>query len=453
MIRWDGQRYIRTEPKITGDEGQYETHGTVTPSGIHHHINYLDYQTWLYQYKLRDLGIADNTIFIFCSDNGTSGYGKNSTDRQKGTHVPLIIHAPGMTRRGAQDALVNLSDFLPTIAQLTGVELPDNYEINGESLVPFLFGDKPSHREWLYGYKDGEQIIRGENVMRDGRGKWWDVAQTPDDLISFKPITDWEAVSHDHREERDKLESLLPRFNQKLHGKNGPGVENPRSDKRLTATTQTQSKWKLTFHDDYEGRGEIGGDYKTSLGHEDAWTVRDGVLVGKQTRDDHGAVIRTEIDFDDIDIEFDFRFDGGKSFNFVIDDANEASVHAGHICRASVFPRFIRISDDKLGGMNLEVRKLRKDPNLAPEEATKLKALLERTQASAKIDLKQGVWYTLRIRIRGEVMKAFLDDELVTSLRSPGFAHPTKTKFGFTVNGQSIEYDNLMVRQPRAAER
>ena len=61
------------------------------------------------------------------------------------------------------------------------------------------------------------------------------------------------------------------------------------------------------------------------------------------------------MDFDDVDIQFNFRFGDGKSFNFVIDDANEKSVHAGHICRVSIIPKYLRIGDDKTGSMNLEV--------------------------------------------------------------------------------------------------
>ena len=444
VIRWDGERYHRTTPLITGDAGNYDTHGTVTPPGIHHHVNYLDYQAWLYQNKLKDLGIADNTIFIFCADNGTSGYGKNSPDRQKGTHVPLIISARGLTKRGEQDVLVNMSDILPTIAELSGVPLPANYEINGESLVPLLFGDRPTHREWLYGYLDDRQIIRGTKVLRDGRGKWWDVERTPDDLISFPEIDDWTMVSAAHRSERDKLEALLPRFDQRTHGKNAPG-----DDSTSRSAREPQQEWSPTFRDDYEDRTEIGQRYTTSRGHEEGWSVLNGVLVGKQTKDDHGAVIRTELDFDDVDIQFAFRFNGGKSFNFVIDDSNERSVHAGHICRASVSPKSLRISDDKTGSMNLEVRRRRQDKTLSGKAATDLRQLLERTQSSAKVDVGPGRWHTFRIRIRGDVMKAFLNGELVASLQSPGFAHPTKTKFGFTVNGQSIEFDNLTVRQPK----
>jgi len=212
VINWDGSRYARTQPNVTGDRGVYDTHGTVTEPGIHNHVNYLDYQVWLYREKLKEMGIEENTVLIFCADNGTSGYGKGSGDRQKGTHVPLIIYAPGMKKHGRQDVLVNMSDMLPTIAELAGVDLPPDYEINGESLVPFLFADKPTHRDWIYGYRGGEQIIRGSKVLKDGRDKWWDVSSEPSDLISFSQIKDWKNVSAAHRAERDKLKRILPRF-------------------------------------------------------------------------------------------------------------------------------------------------------------------------------------------------------------------------------------------------
>ena len=115
--------------------------------------------------------------------------------------------------------------------------------------------------------------------------------------------------------------------------------------------------------------------------------------------------------------------------------------------RASVFPNFLKISDDMTGSMNLEVRKQRQNQNLSGEDAQALHDLLERTQSSAKISIHPGRWHTLRVRIRSDVMKAFLDGELITSLHSPGFDHAAKTKFGFTVNGESIDFDNMVVRR------
>jgi len=199
------------------------------------------------------------------------------------------------------------------------------------------------------------------------------------------------------------------------------------------------------FADDFEGRTKIGKDYVTALAGTDAWTIKDGVLIGKQTNPEHGAVIRKELPFRDINIEVDFRFSGGSRFNFVIDDKNEKSVHAGHICRLSISPNSLKISDDKTGGMNLKVRAQRQDNNLPEKKKKALDNLLGRTTSSAKLALKKDQWYHLRVRIQGDLMEAYIDSKLVASLRSPGIAHPTKTKFGPTVNDATIDFDNLKV--------
>ncbi|MDU0354748.1 sulfatase-like hydrolase/transferase [Paraglaciecola aquimarina] len=207
VIKWDGKGYTRTTPNITGEKGQYNTHGTVTPAGMKYHVEYLDYQVWLYLEKLAEMGIENDTILIFASDNGSSKYGKGSEDRQKGTHVPLIVYAPGanLTKQGKLPELASIADILPTLADIMGIDIAEDYEINGESLWPFLTSDKPHHRNWTYGYKKDAQLIRGHRVMLDGNKKWWDVTTQPADLISYPEITDWSKVSAAHRAERDAL--------------------------------------------------------------------------------------------------------------------------------------------------------------------------------------------------------------------------------------------------------
>ncbi len=224
VLRWDGQTYHRTEPAITGDAGQYDTHGTVTDPGIHHHVNYLDYQVSLYLKKFKELGVENDTVLVFCADNGSSGYGKGSPDRQKGTHVPMIVYAPGQgwVREGEQDVLSDVSDLLPTIAELAGVELPADYEVNGQSLLPFLRGQSETHRSYIYGFRRDQQLIRGTRVMKDGKERWWDVSSRPADLISFEEIKDWDAVSSAHRAERDRLQAVLPRFSRESTTRDAP---------------------------------------------------------------------------------------------------------------------------------------------------------------------------------------------------------------------------------------
>ena len=225
IVKWDGKKYHRVEPNITGDKGVYDTHGSITRPGIHHMINYIDYQMWRYRRELEKMGVADNTVIIFAADNGTSGYGKNKGEKQKGCHIPMIIYAPGMTKHGEQDVLASVVDVLPTLADLTGFKLPADYEIDGESLVPFLYSNQPEHRKWLYCQRGPEQLIRGTKVLKDGADRWWDVSSYPDDLISFPSVKNWGAVSEGSREEREKLIGLLPKFDLYYDAYNAPGVD------------------------------------------------------------------------------------------------------------------------------------------------------------------------------------------------------------------------------------
>lgn len=235
IVKWDGKKYTRVEPKITGDNGVYDTHNTLSPMGMHSHVTYLDYMIWRYTEQFKKMGIADNTVLIIAADNGTSGYGKASPDRQKGVHIPLIIYAPclDMTKSGAQDVLANIGDIVPTVADLVGFKIPKNYHIDGESMVPFLTTSKPKHREWIYSYRSQMQLIRGQKVLRDGFGKWWDVEKIPADLISFPQITDWSKVSAAHRAERDKLEQTMKQFDVYTTEYNGPdGNAQPKFGKK-----------------------------------------------------------------------------------------------------------------------------------------------------------------------------------------------------------------------------
>ncbi len=212
-----------------------------------------------------------------------------------------------------------------------------------------------------------------------------------------------------------------------------------------TTALANHHKREVIFSDDFTGRSEVGSNYVTHAEWKGDWTVVDDVLVGKQMNPGHGATIRLMREFRNLDMEFDFRFNGGTSWNFVVDDQNYKPVHAGHICRLSISPKSIKVADDKTGSMDLNIRNQRQDENLPEEQRKALDAYIETKQATAKLDLKKGQWYNLRVTIIDEVMSAYIDGKEVTSLRSPGFAHPIKNKFGFTVNGSDTEFDNIKI--------
>jgi len=190
------------------------------------------------------------------------------------------------------------------------------------------------------------------------------------------------------------------------------------------------------FRDRFE-RDRIGSAWTS---HANSFFIRDGVLVASQLPDaDHGAVTRAQLDFRDAAIDFNFKYDGGERFNFVVDDKRCKEVHAGHICRVSFRKDGFTIQDDRTGVMNLEIRGLRDDP----AHKDRIEALLETKKHSVEMKFVDGTWYHARIVIAGEAMRVFLNGVLAGELISKGIAHPTKTQFGFTTTGRDILFDNV----------
>ena len=170
----------------------------VTDAHIDRHIEYLDFQVQEITDELERLGIADNTVLIFTTDNGTLGYGKGNATKQRGVHVPFIIHAPGqLAVQGEQDVLSDLTDVWPTLADIVGYEPPADYEVDGDSLWDYLTGETSEHREWISSYLGEKQFIRGDNVLRDGNGNWWDTrgAVDGDSFVALTANSDPELLA------------------------------------------------------------------------------------------------------------------------------------------------------------------------------------------------------------------------------------------------------------------
>jgi arylsulfatase A len=97
---------------------------------------------------LKDLGLEENTVVLFVSDNGALGgadarkplYGDKADLYEGGIRVPLIVRWPGRIEAGAvRDTLTSSIDLFPTLLELANVNtLPES--IDGVSLAPILLG-------------------------------------------------------------------------------------------------------------------------------------------------------------------------------------------------------------------------------------------------------------------------------------------------------------------------
>jgi arylsulfatase A len=98
--------------------------------------------------RLAQLGLAENTIVIFLTDNGPNGQRYNAALRaakgsvyEGGVRVPFFIRWPGRLEAGRRlDRIAAHIDVYPTLLELCGVPLPKKLPLDGRSLAPLLAG-------------------------------------------------------------------------------------------------------------------------------------------------------------------------------------------------------------------------------------------------------------------------------------------------------------------------
>lgn len=125
--------------------------------------------------KLEELGLDDDTLVIFSSDNGgVGGYddvglsekmgvtdnaplkGGKGTLYEGGVRVPYVFHWKGAIKPGQTEATpINSVDLYPTLLELAGAEAPADYPLDGVSYAKLLTEGKPLEREALYWHFPG----------------------------------------------------------------------------------------------------------------------------------------------------------------------------------------------------------------------------------------------------------------------------------------------------------
>ncbi len=174
--------------------------------------------------KLDEAGVWDNTLILFTGDNGSPGgkkggikselngriiEGGKSLTTDAGTRVPLVANMPGTVPPGkVSDDLVDFSDMMPTIAGMTGAQLPAGEVLDGVSFAPQLRGGKGTPREWIYCYYEP---VPGPDTKptvfaRDQRWKLYSDGRLFDisnDVLEENPVLDGGSQA------REKLQAAL----------------------------------------------------------------------------------------------------------------------------------------------------------------------------------------------------------------------------------------------------
>jgi len=132
----------------------------------------IDWATDVVLRELDDLGLADDTIVIFTSDNGSRGVdggsnqplrGAKTTTWEGGMRVPAIVRWPGQVEAGrVSDEVATAMDLYPTLAALCGAELPDDRTVDGRDISPLwlVAGATSPHEAFFYYWMNELEAVR-----------------------------------------------------------------------------------------------------------------------------------------------------------------------------------------------------------------------------------------------------------------------------------------------------
>jgi arylsulfatase A len=144
-------------------------------------ITRLDREIGTLMKLVKALGLDDNTIFVFTSDNGPlydklggtdAGFfesagtfrGRKGSMYEGGIRVPGIVRWKGRVAPNAiSDRVTGFEDWLPTLLELVGAKAEISSGLDGISFAPTLFGGKQEARPFLYresGGYGGQQMVR-----------------------------------------------------------------------------------------------------------------------------------------------------------------------------------------------------------------------------------------------------------------------------------------------------
>ncbi|MCG8602413.1 MAG: sulfatase-like hydrolase/transferase [Verrucomicrobiales bacterium] len=192
-------------------------------------------------FHLNRMGIREDTLVIFTTDNGTAGKsyltvdgngkmvrpkvvsvqngeivpgGKGKLD-DTGTRVPFIANWPGTIEPGRIiNEMVDLTDLLPTFEELAGAE-PDGVRRDGISFAPLLLGrNRERQRPWVFIEHRGKKAIRSPDWKLYGDGRFFDMQADPKEKRPLKKSgIDGEAL-----EEFIELEKAINGINEESTG-------------------------------------------------------------------------------------------------------------------------------------------------------------------------------------------------------------------------------------------
>jgi arylsulfatase A-like enzyme len=138
--------------------------------------------------KLNELGLSENTIVLYFSDNGPNSWrwnggmkGRKGSTDEGGIRSPLLVRWPGKIKPGTMVRdIAGAIDLLPTLTALAGVPRVGTKPLDGIDLSPLLLGRAQNVPERLiFAHQNGNVSVRSPRYRLDNRGALFDMIADP----------------------------------------------------------------------------------------------------------------------------------------------------------------------------------------------------------------------------------------------------------------------------------
>jgi arylsulfatase A-like enzyme len=222
------KKYARKKDgySVGGYNSQEESHAAFAAM-----VNVLDDQVGEIMDKVHQLGIADNTLIIFTSDNGPHKEGGADPDYfdsngplkgykrdlyEGGIRVPMMAYWPSKIQRGSTtDHPSAFWDFFPTAIEIAGIK-KDVVGIDGISFLPTLTGKEQKKHPYLYWEfleRGGRQAVR----MDQWKGIRLNMAKNPDAPIELYRLSDDIGEENNLAEQYPEMVKKMDRLMNEAH--------------------------------------------------------------------------------------------------------------------------------------------------------------------------------------------------------------------------------------------
>lgn len=187
-------------------------------------VTYMDKLVGELVAELDRLKLRDNTLILFAGDNGTAApwykrctvHGKDlsgfkGTMQECGALVPCIANWPGrVPTNQVTEALINICDFYPTLAEIAQATLPAGVTIDGRDFAPSLLGQSQAWpRDWIFVELNRHWYDRDMNWKLNEESNLFDMRGAPftETLVPLDKQDDAAAA------ERKHLQTVLDQLN------------------------------------------------------------------------------------------------------------------------------------------------------------------------------------------------------------------------------------------------